>query len=101
MKKLAVILLAGVLLIGCWDSTEAQAKYNMFDEHRVDNEHLILVDRDTKVCYLQYGSTRNNITGETGGSECNPDHFEFCDERERYVYKDWHCSRWEKKVKPC
>lgn len=67
MKKLAVILLAGVLLIGCWDSTEAQAKYNMFDEHRVDNEHLILVDRDTKVCYLQYGSTRNNITGETYG----------------------------------
>lgn len=41
------------------------------------------------------------FNGEMGGSECNPDHFEFCDEHERYVYKDWHCLRWEKKVEPC
>lgn len=67
MKRLAAVLLTVVFLIGCGSSSAVQAKTNMFDEHRVDNEHVILVDRDTKVCYLQYGSTRNNITGETYG----------------------------------
>ena len=67
MEKFAVILLMAVLVIGCGSSAEVQAKYIMFDEHRVDNEHMILVDRDTKVCYLQYGSTSNITTGESYG----------------------------------
>lgn len=65
MERFLVVFLVVVLMIGCGSSGTVQAKDTMFDEYRVDNEHVILVDRDTKVCNLQYGSTRNNITGET------------------------------------
>lgn len=70
MKKIAFVLLLIVLLIGCGSRSVVRAEGDMFEEHRVENEHVILVDRNTEVC----------------------------DERERYVYKDWHCLRWEKKA---
>lgn len=64
MKKLAVLLLSAAFLIGCGASS-VQAESGMFEYHRVDMEHVILVDKETKVCYLQYENTRNRTTGES------------------------------------
>lgn len=63
MKRLAVVLLASAFLTGCTSGTMVQAEGNVFERHRVDSDHVILVDTETKVCYLQYGETVNFTTG--------------------------------------
>jgi len=66
MKKLAVVLLSTALLIGC-GSSSVRATGNMFDRHPIDADHSILVDRETKVCYLEYGHSANFTNGSAWG----------------------------------
>lgn len=66
MKRLMVVLLSAALLIGCGTSS-AQAGNSMFERHEIDADHTILVDRETKVCYLEYGHLANFTSGASWG----------------------------------
>lgn len=66
MKKLAVVLLSAALLIGCGVSS-ARAESGMFERHVIDTDHTILVDRETMVCYLEYGHLDNFTSGASWG----------------------------------
>ena len=66
MKRLAVVLLSAALLIGCGASS-VQAGNSMFERHEIDVDHTILVDRETKVCYLEYGHLNNFNNGASWG----------------------------------
>lgn len=58
MKRLTVMLLSAALLIGCGSSTVEQGEPIMasgvFERHSIDRDYAILVDKETKACYLEY-----------------------------------------------
>ena len=39
------------------DAKTTQEQVTMFERHRLDGKYSILVDKETNVCYLQYGKT--------------------------------------------
>lgn len=62
MKKILAILLISIMLTGCGktsgaDETEnasaEQAETSMFEIHELDRFYSILVDKQTRVCYLE------------------------------------------------
>lgn len=58
MKIFVAILLIAALLSGCGSGTVEQGEpiteSVVFERHNIDGHYAILVDRETKVCYLEY-----------------------------------------------
>lgn len=59
MKRIAIILLFVMLLTGCGNGAIEQAgvvdsSVAMFERHVIGGDYAILVDMETKVCYLEF-----------------------------------------------
>lgn len=58
MKKILIALLLSILLTGCGSSVVEQGQpitaSGMFERHSIDGYYAILVDKETRVCYLEY-----------------------------------------------
>jgi len=62
VKKIVVVLLMSIMLTGCKDSSSGgetkntnveQEGMSMFERHDLDRFYSVLVDKETRVCYLE------------------------------------------------
>lgn len=62
MKKIVVVLLMSIMLTGCKDSSiggetkntnVVQEGMSVFERHDLDRFYSVLVDKETRVCYLE------------------------------------------------
>lgn len=62
MKKILVVLLMSIMLTGCMESSNGgeaenanveQGEISLFERHDLDRYYSVLVDKETRVCYLE------------------------------------------------